>query len=153
VEAFRQLPDLQLVVASGGSEQQRLQRLAEDAPNIRFTGWLEAGTLSQLIGQCIGTLYVAKDEDFGMSPVDSMAAGKPVIGVAEGGLLETLKDGETGYLIQPPLSVAKLIASVRSLSPQRALQMRTACERRAQQFSKARFTASMRDAIAEVVDA
>ncbi|WP_338035805.1 glycosyltransferase [Halochromatium roseum] len=153
VEAFRQLPDLQLVVASGGSEQQRLQRLAKDAPNIRFTGWLEAGALSQLVGQCIGTLYIAKDEDFGMSPVESMAAGKPVIGVAEGGLLETLKDGETGYLIQPPLNVAKLIASVRSLSPQRALQMRTACEQRAQQFSKARFTARMRDALAEVVDA
>jgi len=39
------------------------------------------------------------DEDFGMSPVESMACGTPVIGVDEGGLKETIIDGKTGKLI------------------------------------------------------
>jgi glycosyltransferase involved in cell wall biosynthesis len=47
----------------------------------------------------MATLYVPHAEDFGMSPVESMSAGKPVIGVAEGGLLETMIHGETGILI------------------------------------------------------
>lgn len=153
IEAFRQLPRHQLVIASGGSDERRLRRLTEGAPNIRFTGWLDAGRLRHLIGNCIATLYVAKDEDFGMSPVESMAAGKPVIGVAEGGLLETLKDGETGILIQPPLTAEKVIESVLKLTPAQALAMRDACEQRAGIFSKTFFAANMRRAVSEVAHA
>ena len=43
-----------------------------------------------LIGQCIATIYIPDHEDFGMTPVESMATGKPVIGVQEGGVLETI---------------------------------------------------------------
>lgn len=153
IEAFRQLPSQRLIVASGGSDEQRLRRLAQDAPNIQFTGWLDDQRLRESIGHCIATLYVAKDEDFGMSPVESMAAGKPVIGVAEGGLLETIRDGETGLLIQPPPKVETIIKAVRQLSPARARAMRPACEQRAQDFTKAAFSAQMQQAVSEVAHA
>ncbi len=48
------------------------------------------------VGGARAVIYLPVDEDFGMSPVEAMAAGKPVIGVAEGGLLETVLPGETG---------------------------------------------------------
>ncbi|MEA3640807.1 MAG: glycosyltransferase [Lamprobacter sp.] len=150
IEAFRKLPGHQLCIASGGSDERRLRRLAAGAANIRFTGWLDGSHLRSLIGHCIATVYVAKDEDFGMSPVESMAAGKPVIGVAEGGLLETITDGVTGLLIQPPLTADKVIEAILQISPSRALEMRQACEQRACLFSKELFAQQMRQAVAEV---
>lgn len=153
VAAFRQLPRHRLVIASGGSDEARLRRLAAGVPNISFTGWLDADQLRNLVGRCIATLYVAQDEDFGMSPVESMAAGKPVIAAAEGGLLETVLDGETGVLIREDLSSNAVAEAVRTLSPGRAARMRAACEERSRDFTIDRFADRMRTAVAEAMDA
>ena len=147
VEAFRRLPHRKLVVASGGSELRRLRELAAGARNIEFADWLDDAALVDLVARCIATVYVARDEDFGMSPVESMAAGKPVIGVAEGGLLETVIDGETGVLAPADPRVEDLVAAIESLPPPRALAMREACERRAAQFSRERFLERMREVL------
>ncbi|OUD13243.1 glycosyl transferase family 1 [Thioflexithrix psekupsensis] len=144
VRAFLELPDRQLVVASGGSELARLKKLAQGASHIHFTGWLSATQLADVVGRAMATLYVPYAEDFGMSPVESMSAGKPVIGVAEGGLLETVIHGETGLLLPPNFDLSQLQAAILALTPSRALTMRHACERRAQQFSTSRFIAEMR---------
>ncbi|MCB9806641.1 glycosyltransferase [Candidatus Peribacteria bacterium] len=57
--------------------------------------------LRELIRGAEATIYIPVDEDFGMSPVESMSCGTPVIGVNDGGLKETIIDGETGFLINP----------------------------------------------------
>jgi glycosyltransferase involved in cell wall biosynthesis len=147
IKAFKKMPDQRLIVTSGGSQFVSLQRLAGDAPNITFTGWLDDATLRQLIGNAIATLYVAKDEDFGMSPVESMAAGKPVIGAAEGGLLETVLNEETGLLISLDLSVEGIIEAIRILNSPRALTMRSACELHARRFSRKNFLEKMRSVL------
>lgn len=144
VRAFIAMPDRKLVVASGGEQLEALKRLAAGAPNIAFTGWIDDETLRRLIGQAIATIYVPRAEDFGMSAVESMAAGKPVIGVAEGGLLETIIPGRTGILLPPEFTPDHIAAAVRALDPDRALRMREACELRAQSFSLQKFAASMR---------
>jgi glycosyltransferase involved in cell wall biosynthesis len=143
VEAFRQMPDKRLLIASGGSEFSRLQRLAADADNIHFTGWVTEDQMRLLVGNAIATIYIPIDEDFGMSPVESMAAGKPVIGVAEGGLLESVINNETGLLFSSQSISDALIAAVQNLTARRALIMRAACEARAQSFSKAIFLDAM----------
>lgn len=147
VRAFRALPERRLVVASGGGELERLRRLAGDAPNIRFTGWLPEAGLQRLTGQAIATLYIPRDEDFGMSPVESMAAGKPVIGVAEGGLLETVVHGRTGLLLPPDPGPEQVIEAVRALDPARAGAMRAACQARARLFGREVFLERMRAAL------
>ncbi|MDH3360253.1 MAG: glycosyltransferase, partial [Desulfobulbaceae bacterium] len=101
VKAFCKMPDKRLVVTSGGPELPRLRRMAKGCPNITFTDWIDDTELYDLVGNAIATIYIPHDEDFGMSPVESMAAGKPVIGVAEGGLCESVVDGETGLLFDP----------------------------------------------------
>jgi glycosyltransferase involved in cell wall biosynthesis len=145
VRAFLEMPDKRLIVASGGAELARLRRLARNAPNIRFTGWLSEREMHQLVGRAIAILYLPKDEDFGMSPVEAMAAGKPVIGVAEGGLLETVIPGETGLLLKADFSVEDIRAAVEHIEPGRALSMRPACEARAQCFRNELFLARMRE--------
>jgi len=143
VKAFLEMPDKQLVVASGGTEQVRLKQIATNAANIHFTGWVSEQQLVDLVGQSIATLYLPVDEDFGISPVESMAAGKPVIGVAEGGLLETVIDGQTGILIDA-VDQHKIIEAVNSFSAKHALSMRDACQQQAQQFNISRFIRQMK---------
>lgn len=139
VRAFLLMPDKQLIVAAGGSQLHALQALAAGAANIRFVGWQDEKGLATLTGQAIAVLYVSRDEDFGMSAVESMAAGKPVIGVAEGGLRESIVDGQTGILLPPDPSAEAIAAAVGRLPASVALGMRAACEFRAQAFSRQRF--------------
>ncbi|MBA2880015.1 glycosyltransferase involved in cell wall biosynthesis [Desulfosalsimonas propionicica] len=147
IEAFRQMPDQRLVVASGGADEARLRQIAGGCANIEFTGWQSDAGMRELVGRARATIYVAQDEDFGMSPVESMAAGKPVIGVAEGGLLETVIHGKTGILVNAPAPEV-IAAAVRGLSAERAAQMRPACEARASGFGTEKFLAAMQAAIA-----
>ncbi|MCN4144472.1 MAG: glycosyltransferase [Thiohalomonas sp.] len=142
IEAFKQMPDQKLLIASGGSDYERLKQLAVSAPNISFTGWCSEAELVQLLGNAIASVYIAKDEDFGLSPVESQASGKPVIALAQGALLETVKHGETGYFIEPELInnnlkknkvienkylIDAIIKATEWMTPQRALSLKNAC--------------------------
>ncbi|OIO16003.1 hypothetical protein AUJ29_03225, partial [Candidatus Kuenenbacteria bacterium CG1_02_38_13] len=99
VEAFIHLPDKKLIVASGGPNLENIKKMAYKHDNIRVLGWVDDQKLKELIGNCIATLYVPVNEDFGMTPLEGMSAGKPCIGVSEGGLKETIIHEKTGLLI------------------------------------------------------
>ncbi len=141
VQAFLKMPDKKLIIASGGEELIRLQKLANQANNIYFTGWIDDQKLAELVGKAIATLYLAKDEDFGMSPVESMAAGKPVIGAAEGGLLETIIPNKTGLLLEP--SIEAICQAIATITPKMALNMRNDCEEQAKHFQTEIFLEKM----------
>ncbi|MFM8590855.1 MAG: glycosyltransferase, partial [Limnohabitans sp.] len=141
-------PGRSLVVGSGGSELQRLEALAAGAPNIRFTGWCDEAALQDLLGRCRAVVYVPRDEDFGISAVEAMAAGKPVLGVAEGGLLETVVHGQSGWLMAPDEHPETLMEGVRQLEALNPPSLRTACETRAGQFDEAIFVQRMQALLA-----
>lgn len=145
IKTFLQMPEKRLVIASGGAETLKLKQLAAQAKNIEFVGWLDDAALQQLIGQAIATIYIPQAEDFGMSPVESMAAGKPVIGVADGGLIETIVPQQTGLLLPAKPSAEDLSAAVEQLDKSAAVAMRVACESRAAVFSQAHFLQKMRE--------
>lgn len=149
VSAFKQMPDKKLVVLSGGGEFDRLVALADGAPNIHFAGWVSEDKMREIMGKAIASIYIPIDEDFGMSPVESMAAGKPVIGVAEGGLLETIIPGQTGLLLPPDPTVEAIVGAVESMDPAQALSMREACENRAKLFSRNIFLEKMKRIICQ----
>lgn len=144
IDAFKRMPERKLVVASDGSELDKLRHLAHGHANISFTGWVGDAELKRLLGNCIASIYLPRDEDFGISPVESMAAGKPVIAVNEGGLTETVLHGQTGILLSPEQmlsrdqAVAALIEAVLA-GESECFNMRTACESRASKFSTERF--------------
>jgi glycosyltransferase involved in cell wall biosynthesis len=139
IEAFKTMPNRKLVVASGGSETEHLKQLAAGHDNIHFTGWLDEAQLLNLLGNCLATIYIPEDEDFGMTPVESMAAGKPVIASDQGGIKETVIDQETGFFLSEQGLKDQLIKTVNSLSNHKAAAMRTACEHRAEDFNQQRF--------------
>lgn len=143
VRAFMLMPHRHLIVTSGGSELERLKQLAAGVANISFTGWVAEEELRVLVGNARAAVYVPMDEDFGMSPVEAMAAGKPVIGVAEGGLLETIVDGETGILIDGVLTSEKLRDAVERMEGMNPSSMRGSCQRRAVLFDERIFLEKM----------
>ena len=115
--------------------------MCQGYPNITFIGPVEGKELEDYHGKCIATLYLSRKEDFGMSPVESMAAGKPCIAVNEGGLKETVIHKKTGYLIEPGdvYNIDNIIAAINYISPQKAKKMRKACEKRAKEFSEEKY--------------
>ena len=90
---------LPLVIAGGGPEEENLRRLAArvDVP-VEFEYRPSQDRLRELYWGAIALLYPAL-EDFGMIPVEAQSCGTPVVGWARGGLLETVVEGETGFLL------------------------------------------------------
>lgn len=144
VEAFLKMPDKKLKISSGGSLLSKLRNLVRSAPNIEVLGWVSDESLKKLVSESIATIYIPIDEDFGMSPVESMAAGKPVLGVNEGGVAETVLHCETGWLCQARPCVEDVIEGIHYLGVERAEKMRKDCEERASYFEPEQFYSKMK---------
>ena len=150
VEAFKRVPQKKLVIMSGGSELVRLKQLAEGFSNISFTGWVTIEQRERLIRNAIATVYIPRDEDFGMAPVESMAMGKPVVGVAEGGLLETVEHMKAGYLISysdTESLINGLVDATLWMDSFRAQGLKENCLKRAELFSDDLFYQKIEEAI------
>jgi glycosyltransferase involved in cell wall biosynthesis len=92
VEAFNRL-GLPLKIAGTGSELDSLRAAA--GPNIEFLGRVSDAELGELYSRCQALIF-PQEEDFGIVPLEAMAAGRPVIAYRAGGALETVVEGETG---------------------------------------------------------
>ncbi|MGC9359648.1 MAG: glycosyltransferase [Anaerolineae bacterium] len=107
VRAFTQL-GLPLRVVGDGRDRRALERIAGE--NVRFLGYVDEPTKQRLMQQCRALIFPG-EEDFGLTPVEAMAAGTPVIAYGRGGARDTLVDGETGVFFREP-TVASLIEAV-----------------------------------------
>lgn len=76
-----------LVVVGSGPEERRLRAVA--GPCIEFFGWRSDAEVADLYARCRAVLFPSVD-DFGIVPLEAMAAGRPVIALAAGGALETV---------------------------------------------------------------
>ncbi|WP_448546867.1 glycosyltransferase [Thalassotalea fusca] len=149
VDAFLAMPDKKLVVVSGGTLLESLRKKALQAENIQVVGWVSEQSLLSYVAECIATIYLPIDEDFGMSPVESMAAGKPVIGVNDGGLKETILHEETGWLCPSELRVEHIIEAVSYMTIARSDKMKQQCFIQAKKFAPKVFTNRMNEIFAD----
>ena len=141
VEAFKKMPDKNLVVIYWENDpaRQKIFNIANGSDNIEFITLPWNKGFTDYVWNSIATIYIPIDEDFGMSPVESMAAWKPVLWVNEWGLKESIIDWETGILISPEARVEDIIESIKTLTPEKCLSMRKNCEKRAKDFSLEEF--------------
>ena len=92
-----------LVVVGTGSEMARLRAMA--GPTVEFKGWASFEDLQDLTRNCRALLFPG-EEDFGIVPLEAMAAGRPVIAYGSGGALDTVVDGETGVFFHEQTAIA-----------------------------------------------
>lgn len=136
VEAFKQMPNKKLVIIywENDPQKEKIFELAKDCKNIEFKTLPGNVWFTDFIGNAIATIYIPIDEDFWMSPVESMAAWKPVLWVNDGWLKETIIDKKTGILIPKEAKIEAIISGVNYLSSEKSLEMKEKCRKRAWEF-------------------
>jgi glycosyltransferase involved in cell wall biosynthesis len=137
---------LPLKVGGAGRDLPRLKAMA--GPTVEFLGYVPDDELDDLMACCKAFLF-AGAEDFGITPVQAMAAGRPVIAYAYGGTLDTVVEGVSGTLFQEQ-SVESLVAA---LSRFEAAQYDPqAIREHARQFDTTVFRAKIGDTIAQAYE-
>ena len=109
IEAFNKL-QRPLLIAGDGRDRERLESLA--GSSVQFLGYVADDDLPDLLARCKAFMWPG-EEDFGITPIQAMAAGRPVIAYAAGGALETVLPGKTGMLFEEQTAEA-IIEAVES---------------------------------------
>ncbi len=140
VAAFNRMPDRKLIIVGEGRDAAALQAAAQ-GNNIAFTGYLPRTRVVELMTTCRAFVFPG-EEDFGITPVEALSAGKPVIAYGAGGALDYVRHGTTGILFpeQTPEALAQAVedCATRPWDP-------VACRRQARQFSVDVFRQKMGD--------
>lgn len=138
IEAFRNLP-FRLVVVGDGRLRAELERDAP--PNVTFVGRVGDAELPAVIGKAAGFVFPG-EEDFGIAPVEALAAGTPVVAFEAGGALDYVVHGENGLLVndQTPEAFAAAVRRSAQISWDRGTIEATAAR-----FSRDRFIHEIRD--------
>jgi glycosyltransferase involved in cell wall biosynthesis len=163
IRALVRLPSVELVVAGGPADRDldrdpEVRRLRDVArahgvgDRVRFVGSVPRPEVPDLIRSADVVVSAPWYEPFGIVPVEAMACGRPVVGTAVGGLLDTVVPGRTGLLVPPrdPMALAEAIGQLLANPSLRARMGDEAVARVRQHFTwdqVARATLDVYDAV------
>jgi glycosyltransferase involved in cell wall biosynthesis len=99
VAAVELVPGARLVIVGRGPDEDRLRRLA--GPATRFLLDVDDRQLRWLYASCVA-LVAAADEDFGLTPVEAYAFGRPALCWRRGGYLDSMNEGVSGLFFDTP---------------------------------------------------
>jgi glycosyltransferase involved in cell wall biosynthesis len=94
IEAFNRL-DQKLIVAGDGPERESLETMAGE--NVEFAGFVSEERKRELLAGAKAFVFNGRDEDFGIAPVEALAAGTPLLGIDEGMTRYQVVPGKNGY--------------------------------------------------------
>jgi D-inositol-3-phosphate glycosyltransferase len=158
ISALAKLPEVELVVAGGpdrerlvdDAEARRLMAIAraegvED--RVDFRGRVEREELPALLRSADALVSVPWYEPFGITPLEAMACGVPVVASAVGGLIDTVVDGATGVHVPPrdPDRLADVLASLLADREARVEYGRAGVERARRMYDWRRIAAATLD--------
>lgn len=153
IKAFAKMPEEKLIIV-GSYEQQPcfrnyaayIKKIKPD--NVEIKSWVSQEELIELYADCRGFITASQDEDFGLTPLEAMASGKPVIAPNEGGYKETIINGANGRLIDD-ISEDKIIEAVREIN-KNPVSYREACQKQTKKFDLAIFIDKVKQEIKEL---
>jgi glycosyltransferase involved in cell wall biosynthesis len=87
IKAFNQMPNRKLLIVGKGSRERELKKMANS--NITFLSGLDASNLARLYANCKAFIF-PQLEDYGITPLEANASGRPVIAFNRGGVLDTM---------------------------------------------------------------
>lgn len=146
IEAFKK-SGLRLKIFGDGVDSERLQGIANGSKNIEFLGRVSDQERSKLYSEC--QAYINPQvEDFGITIVEAMASGRPVIALGKGGATETIIEGKTGLFIAEE-SAESVGAAVEAFRRKNIDWNPAEIRAHALQFSKANFKKNIESFVAE----
>lgn len=125
--------DKNLIVAGNGPELKNLRKAS--GKNVQFITEASDAQITKLYKNAKALIFSA-DEDFGITPVEAMASGTPVICFGKGGATETVIDGKTG-IYHDRQTVSSLIDAIKRF--ENATFERALIIKRAETFSEEKF--------------
>jgi glycosyltransferase involved in cell wall biosynthesis len=136
VDSFNEL-GLPLIVIGDGPERKKLEAHAKN--NIKFLGRQPDDVVRDHMRKCKALIFPG-EEDFGITPVEVQACGRPVVAFGRGGAVETINEYQTGIFFndQTVESISNSVANMKSYNINEEL-----CHRHAQLFSMKMFAESI----------
>ena len=111
--AFGELPDLRLTMVGVGPLEGELAR--RPPTQRRLLGWVPRNRLARLFAGAAGFIHVG-EEDFGISMVEALAAGTPVLAADRGGAQDIVRPAVDGLLISDPTDPARVRQGILDLA-------------------------------------
>ena len=133
IAAFNELK-LPLLIVGSGQDEKRLKKLA--GTTIEFLGSLSGAAIADLYSKCKAFVFPGQ-EDFGITPLEAMASGAPVIAYGVGGVKETVTE-ETGIFFDQQ-TVPALMQAVMKIENSEVTFSPEACRAQARKFTRERF--------------
>jgi len=143
VEAFARLPKERLAVVGTGPEEHRLRTAAPR--NVRFLGPVADDELRWLYGNSAGVV-AASFEDYGLTPLEGAALGRPAAVLRWGGFLDTVVEGVTGVFFDRP-DPTDIRAAIDRLRHEDWSEQ--TLQQHASQFSERRFVERLQEIVAD----
>lgn len=130
--------------AKGDHAEKYAKHISNKLPdNVNILGEVSETELIDLYSRCRGFICTALDEDFGLTPVEAMASGKPVVAANEGGFKETVTE-KTGFLINA--DIHSVIEAVKFVSREPE-SYRDACLKQAKCFDLSIFSEKIKNVV------
>lgn len=145
IEACNQLK-LPLKIIGEGPDFQRLKSLA--GPTVELLGRLTDEEVVRYYKNCRALIFPQK-EDFGITPLEAQAAGRPVVALKAGGALETVVEGKTGEFFFPQTAEC-LTEVLKDFGPEK--YQSGDCRQQAEEFSKERFQRELKAFVKEAYE-
>ena len=141
---------MKLMIAGIIQDQAYFEKLVEpyiDGTTVEYLGAIGPDRRAEVLGQALALLHlISFDEPFGLSLVESLACGTPVIAFGRGSMPEIIRHGETGYIVEDIKQAVEAVAAVRSID-------RSACRDDAEQrFSDTRMAQDYVRAYQEILE-
>lgn len=144
IEAFNLIPNEKLIIVGEPentiNSKKYFEYLKNNSPkNVKFIGPKFGSELKELLSKSKGLIATAKNEYFGLTPIEAMASGKPVIAINQGGYKETINN-KTGILIEPDAyELTKAIEKITN----KTIDYKENCLKEASKYSLEKFIEKM----------
>lgn len=135
--------NLDLIIVGSGRNKKNLQKLLTLNSKVKFVGKANNFELLNLYQNCLA-LICPQEEDFGLTPLEANACGKPVIAYQKGGITETIVDGKTGAFFKEQTETS-LIKTLQNFDSKYFLPID--CVNNANKFSKNNFMLNLKQSI------
>ena len=157
LKAFSKMPNEKLIIVGSYEKSHHFKKYTNyiqkiKPKNVEIKSWISDKELTELYSKCKGFITTSKDEDYGLTVIEAMASGKPVIAPNEGGYKETITK-KTGILINN-INEDKIINSINKINKElkeNTLKYKFFCQNQARKFDTKIFIKNIKTEIKNIM--